>query len=273
MPQVGFICPVDQVAISTETCLACACADEPRPQHWCDYSYEFLKGMANDDDRRATAHFSTTMLSTPCPRQTWLLDRVDYHVHPMRMFPAFRGTMGHLVTEQYPEPGYVYEQRFELPVDMGDQSVMFTGQIDAFNTQKRRIRDFKTKDSLPDMVKEAYIWQLNCYRYLLYYGSPQKPFEDPNTGQWYVPGIPAKIEIDTVQLHMWNMSTVKRYPTITFDLDVVRDYITSQLASLMMTELPLIPKRLNPIYAPFCRDWCPVRDQCLEAKTAALAPF
>src|SRR5215211_5534272 len=102
-------------------------------------------GMTDGGARRATAHSSATML-TSCMRQTRLGMQTDYHVELGRVFPAFRGQWGHLVTQENPVPGTIYEVRFELPFELADGRIItFTGQGDALDFVLKCYRDFKTK--------------------------------------------------------------------------------------------------------------------------------
>src|SRR5829696_5369185 len=187
MAQVGVICPVDGATVSNQECRACARSTSPRAGALCAFSPEMIVGMTDGGARRATAHSSTTML-TGGMRQTKLGMQTDDHVEPNRVFPAFRGQWGHLVTRENPVPGTVYEIRVEPPVALADgRTVAFTGQGDALDvvlacsrdveTEGERTRDRPTGKRvytpLPTAVDDDDVFQLNAYRLLVTFGSPQ----------------------------------------------------------------------------------------------------
>jgi hypothetical protein len=293
--QVGVICPIDRACVSHADCRACATGPSPRPERWCAYSPEMIFGMTDDGSRRATAHWSVTMLNG-CLRQTRLQQATDYFVHLDRVFPAYQGTIWHLLTEYSPVPGVIYEQRFEVPFELTDGRVIkLTGQLDAVDPLRRRIYDLKRKTEskeetrnnktrrvykpLPDDVGEDYFRQLNNYRYLVYFGSPQQlvdrdAFGNPLPGGMILyPGVPAQIEVDWLQLHMANSTEVQRYPCARCDFGATEAYLRSRLDVLLADELPPVPADLNPVSSKFCVEWCAplVREACLNDLAAGIA--
>ena len=294
MGQVGVICPVSSERVSNADCRACSRSREPLFESWCNYSPEMIYGMTDGGTSRSTAFHSTTMLNG-CMRQTRLGMSEDYHVELDRVFPAFRGQWGHLVTEHSPVPGTIYEIRFELDFQLADGRIIkFTGQGDALDLVRANYRDYKTKSesrfdrrankrvykALPTEVGDDYLFQLNAYRLLFYYGSPQRvvdqdAFGDPLPGGvTYYPGVPAQIELESHELFAWSMSECKRYPCAQIDYRAMYDEILRRLEIICAVELPPVPGDLNPATSVFCIDWCPkeIRAACLEELATAI-PF
>lgn len=262
MPRIGIVCPVDGADVADHACLTCR-TGAPRAGAHCHFSYEMLKGMM-DSSGRATAHISATMLTTVCPRRVWLEPREDYHVSPLRLFPAWRGTMGHLMTEAHPAPDVIYERRFEVQLEIAGEPVRVTGQIDKLDIRNRRIEDFKTKaDAKIGKLREpelAHVWQLNIYRFLVMHGWPQQAFT--LDGMAYKPGTPAGIAIDELKLTYWSMQEPKALAAPVLDEGEVTAFIHARAAGLI-GDCPPVPDHLDPYRDKLCVDWCPVRQHCL----------
>lgn len=258
MPRVGIHCPVDHAEITDEECLACR-TGAPRAGTHCLYTFEMLRGMM-DRSGREKAHVSATMLTGACLRRTWLEQQTGWHANPQTAFAAWRGTMGHLLTERHPEPGCVYEQRFETVVD--GQKV--TGQIDKLDVGNRTITDFKTKtESNLRRLKAPqpeHVLQLNIYRWLVQVGWPQRKFSLDT--QVYAPRQPAKIEVDRLVLVYWSMDGPKLMEAPVMDLDEVAALVADRVKQLQ--ELPPVPDDLDPTESTLCTKWCAVRDACLR---------
>jgi hypothetical protein len=238
--------------------------DCDRVDHDCGVPYEILKGIM-DRSGRKTAHTSATMLTNSCLRRVWLEQHEDYYINPMVMFPAWRGTMGHQMTEAYPEPGCIYETRFESIIKIGKKRVKITGALDKLDITKKHIEDFKTKgDSKLKSLKSpeyAHTLQLNIYRWLVFNGWPQKKFE--HNGTIYKVGIPAKIQVNSLKLDYWSMGQIKMYEPPLMDLQDVEEYILER-AEKLITSTPEIPEDLDPFKSALCLNWCSVRDHCIR---------
>lgn len=264
MPRIGICCPVDNATVDDDSCLACR-TGPPRAGVHCNYSYEMLKGMM-DSSGRATAHLSATMLTSLCPRRTQLEQQESFHMSPSRLFPAWRGTMGHRMTEAHPEPDCIYEQRFEAHLMIDDRKIRITGQVDKINPGQRLIQDFKTKtDSKLTRLKtpeESHIQQLNIYRWLVWHGWPQKKLKHGEV--LYKVGWPAHIEIDRLELLYWSMNGTKPLPCPTWSFEETEAFIREKVA-VLTGELAEVPATLNPTSSRMCLDWCPVRMHCLSA--------
>lgn len=248
--------------------MRCRTSDKPLTTNgkWCSLSYEMLSGML-DSSGRASAHVSATQL-VGCRRKTVLEAKHDYYADPLKLFPAWRGTMGHAAAERYPEPGCIYEQRFELRIP--GHTRPFTGQIDKIDVARKQITDFKTKEKLPDGPALSHVHQLNIYRYLVMHGWPQQPFEGVYGGErWVFPkNVPAEIEIDKLVLVYWSMSGVVEYECPVWEYDFTFEFIKNAYEEIVSDELPPVPPDLDPFNGPLCTKWCPVNHQCVEAITA-----
>lgn len=224
-----------------------------------------------DTRGRETAHISATMLGG-CRRQARLQAEVEYYAHPAKLFAAMRGTIGHQAMEAHPEPGCLYENRFEVLVPGFD--IPLTGQIDKVDIVKKKISDFKTKDRLPETPDDKHVMQLNVYRYLVKHGWPQKPFSATfsNGDTWDFPlNTAAEIEIDQLELIYWSMSGVRTFSTDSgadalplYSDEAVLQHIVDGMRELTAARLPDIPSDRNPFSNKLCTDWCPVRNNCIE---------
>jgi hypothetical protein len=263
MPRIGIQCVIDLTPVDDHTCLQCRTGTARAGTH-CHFSYEMLKGMM-DSSGRTSAHISATMLTAACQRKVWLEKREDYHVNPIRMFPAWRGTMGHLMTEAHPAPNIIYEHRFELDMTIDDIPLKITGQIDKLDIDGKKIEDFKTKaDAKMSKLRQpepAHIWQLNIYKYLVKYGWPQQSFK--HGSKTYKPGKPAGIAIEELKLTYWSMQEPRAIIAPIYDEKDVESFIREKAANLV-GECPDIPDNLDPHVDKLCTDWCPVRSACME---------
>jgi hypothetical protein len=259
MARIGIICPIDGAKISDEACLACR-TGPPRAGEHCAYPYEMLRHMM-DGSGRERAHVSATMLGGACPRQTWLQSRCDWHLDPGRAYAALRGTVGHAFMERHPEPGAIVEQRFEAVID----GITVTGQIDKIHPGNRRITDFKTKPedkAPPSRPQPDHVMQLNVYRWLVNYGWPQDRIAIGDDRAW-IPGEPAGIGIDELELVYWTFGWVKRIAVPLLPEDQVLAYIRTGAAAQTGSECPPVPPGMDPFRSTFCREWCSVRHACI----------
>lgn len=230
----------------------------------CELAPEMMAGIL-DESGRETAFISATML-TGCRRQVRLKMEEDYRVYPQKMFPAWRGTLGHLAMERYPEPGYLYEGRWQI--QLPGVSKPFTGQIDKLGIKQKRIIDFKTKQDakIPSFPEKAHILQLNIYRWLVFNGWPQKPFRMRAGGLMheFKPGEPAKIEIEHLELVYWSFSKVRKLSVPLMPMEEVESFVKAKLQETLGKETPPVPEELNPLRHPLCTDWCPVQQFCVD---------
>ena len=262
--RLGIKCIVNGDEIPDEECLRCRMHNCDRVDRDCGVPYEILAGIM-DRSGRETAHTSATMLTNSCQRRVWLENHEDYYINPLTMFPAFRGTMGHKMTEAYPQPNCIYEKRFESVIKIGKTRVKITGALDKLDIDNAHIEDFKTKgDSKLVRLKgseEAHTLQLNIYRWLVFNGWPQKKFTHNDIE--YKPNKPAKIDIRTLRLNYWSMGKIKLFHPEIMDLLDVEEYIYER-ATILLGSLPPIPDDLDPFKSKLCIDYCNLRDHCIR---------
>jgi hypothetical protein len=224
-----------------------------------------------DHRGRERAYISATMIASPCLRKVRLEQEVPYAASPLQLFPAVRGRLGHLLTEGWPEPGAVYEVRFETRITLPNgKTVTLTGQIDKLSLAKGEITDFKTKErSLPAKPEPAHIFQLNCYRYLVYHGWPQEEITHDSAGNPVTPirpGTPARITIAAMRLFYWQPPYGRKHEHPVVELAVpevdIDDEILDRLARYTDHNLPDVPPHLDPYQSAFCCHWCSVNTAC-----------
>ena len=288
MSRIGIKCAVDGALVTDEMCLACR-TGTPRAGRHCDYSYEMLAAMM-DSSGRSTAYVSASGTAPVCARQDWLLEREDYHLDPAQGYMAARGTMSHNWLQSTPQPGAIYEQRFQI--DVPGFPVPFTGQLDKFwawsNWESEfyydwewEIDDLKSKQDskLPENeALRANIVQLNCYRYLLKYGSPQKRIDQDAfgtpLGYALVPGVPSNINVTRMKLSYFSMSRPKEIecpilPESEVEA-IIRQTMTDRLSHTIIPLKNLDPRKIfrdkeTGLAKGFCHNWCPVRGACVRA--------
>jgi hypothetical protein len=246
-------------------------SDEEALQHaesgLCPYPPEIVQGML-DDTGRERAHISVTMLGG-CRRQTWLKRREDWRVYLRQVYPAFRGTLAHALMEMYPDKGAILERRFELPIQLPGGSTFLTGKPDKVSLRHRKIVDFKSKadSKIPIEPDPDHVWQVNCYRYLVKHGYPQRGLVLRNGDRVireYPEGQPAGIEIDKLEIVYFSMSSVRILPVVTLPEKEVEAYIYKGVQEVIQEKTPTIPEDLNPTRHPLCTTWCPVNEFCVK---------
>jgi hypothetical protein len=141
------------------------------------------------DEREDFVHtgkrISVTMLTGGCKRQTLLERTQPYWLLPIRKLPAFRGTLIHAVAEKAApmmrELGWLIEEHISLTVKTKSGEWDLVGTLDAYEPLRETLYDIKTlqdyavkltalgkqNGTWSDHVSDAYVKQLNIYRYLL----------------------------------------------------------------------------------------------------------
>lgn len=291
MPRVGIQCPIDGARIDDATCLACR-AGAPRAGRHCDFSYEMLAAMM-DGSGRATAYVSASGTDPLCARQEWLMEREPYWTEPGRGFAAARGTMGHTWMQSWPQPGAIYEQRFQT--DIPGYAIPFTGQLDKLwphlipdvndpTTWEWTIEDGKSKedDKIPEKdAKRSNIYQLNSYHLLVWEGSPQQEistdaYGDPLPGGLVLwPGVPARLRVTRLLLYYFSMSRPKQMEAPIFPEARTKQIILDTMKRRTSPTILPVTRDLDPrrvfrdketgAIKGYCHNWCPVKGACVAA--------
>ncbi|MHB1005011.1 MAG: hypothetical protein ACYC3S_05135 [Chloroflexota bacterium] len=92
--------------------------------------------MAQNNELRKDAGTSVTML-TGCLRRSYYGLTDDYYWYPSKLWPAYRGTLGHLLMENGADPANVCEVRFAR--DFGGH--LLTGKPDEYNPARKLVVD------------------------------------------------------------------------------------------------------------------------------------
>ena len=276
MPLAHIRCVVDRSEETPAGCVACAEALTAPKGRRCQFTASILRGMY-DSSGRADAGVSATSL-TGCPRQTVLQALYPYTADPERLWPAFRGTLGHDLVQRHPDPGCTVEVRYRRRYGP-KPGEWLTGQMDEVDPRMRLVRDYKTGSKPPDPddvrlggFKESWVWQLNLYRWILAAG------ERMDTGE------PVRLDVTRLGIVYLHADAVYKYtvpvlplpeveafvlktaPTIQYALDRKRDYDGIEDAhgrELAMDSVPWPEPAYNPQRDKICVDWCPSRDRCL----------
>jgi CRISPR/Cas system-associated exonuclease Cas4 (RecB family) len=110
-----------------------------------------------------------------CTRQAYLKATEPYYQRPDQQYWAYRGTLGHLLTERGAGDEVIAEQRFERDLHLANgRTVTIAGHPDEIDPARKLLLDYKTTDRAPRSVSPLHIAQLNVYRWLV---APQYEIE------------------------------------------------------------------------------------------------
>lgn len=277
MPLARIRCVVDHQETTPAACVACASALTAPKGRRCQFTASILRGMY-DGSGREDAGVSASAL-TGCTRQTVLQALYPYTGAPERMWPAYRGTLGHDLVQRHPDPRCTVEVRYRRRYGP-HPTEWLTGKMDEVDPPMGLVRDYKTgsKPPDPDEVrlggwKADWVWQLNCYRWILADG------ERADTGE------PIKLDVSRLGIVYLHADAVHKYsvpvlpldqierfvreraPAIQYALDRKRDYDgieDPQARELAMDGVPWPTRAYDPDRSKLCLEWCPVRDLCLS---------
>jgi hypothetical protein len=249
MPLCGFICDLSGEKVSFEDCISCS-NDPTKP--FCQATPNMLRGMCAGLQERREAGISVTTL-TGCLRSGFYNISTDYYHNPSKLYPAFRGTLGHLLMELGKDPETICETRFARYLDSG---VLLTGKPDLYDPRRKLLIDFKTKQKLPESPPVEYVEQMCGYRLILADGYAMDSGEHVN------------YEIESMGLVFLTMMEYVKMPVPIMDTDQVMDLFSTRAAlvegALRGGELP--PRDTsNPTKSTLCREWCPHYQVCLAS--------
>lgn len=271
MPLKGVLCDANGKPYSFPECIACARSGGPRR---CDNPISLMIAMSKNSEERSDAGISATML-LDCPRKVILMGEEDYYEAPSKYWARFRGTLGHLLMEEYGQgiEGVIQEIRLRkvvtLDVDGVSVDVEITGKPDWADVQRKLIIDFKSaksinvkpvKDGFP---KDGHESQVNIYRWLLWGGQPYQGRDESGNAVW---GEPEYHEITHGGILYFDMAGTKKVAVNIWSLDRAESFIRERL-------LPLATHKATGEMPPFWRDekrggrhilcnYCPLREQC-----------
>ena len=103
-----------------------------------------------------------------CVRQAYLKATVPYFQRPDHQYWAYRGTLGHLLTERGAGAEVIAEQRFERELHLANgHTITITGHRTRSIRPGKLLLDYKTTDRAPKTLSPMHIAQLNVYRWLV----------------------------------------------------------------------------------------------------------
>lgn len=274
MPIKGIICSSKNPAfegeeVSFEDCLNCARIGygmevEGREEdglRWCHAPYPMIKQASMNQEERKDAGLSVTMLLNDCPRQVILQQEHDYSEPAMSLWARFRGTVSHLMMEEYDEggEGIIQEVRFSKSITVLGEEVTITGKMDHVDVGRKYILDYKsigsvnTKPVNQGIAKPEHELQLNFYRWLLLGGTRM----DTNEEVFH--------DIERGALIYFDMKAVRKVKAEMMDMDDIEVELRRRLEPFVLYRRDgTLPERMTlgsgkPHY--FCQV-CPVRDIC-----------
>ena len=219
--------------------------------HFCQATSAILRGIAGQNETRKDAGISVTNL-TGCLRASFFNHTLDYHWYPSRLWPAYRGTLGHLLVERSQHPEHICERRFAREL----AGHILTGQPDEYNPRRKLLIDYKTKREFPNYPTQGYVEQLNGYALILAKGYDVKSNEE------------VAYEVEQLGLVFLTMDGYCKIPVPLWELNHSEDLLGERLLQLAgaLSGGPLPPRLSNsPKNHPLCSAWCPHLQACLES--------
>jgi hypothetical protein len=162
VPLIGFKCDLDNEPVSFADCVACAGAVIAPKGTRCRFTASVLASLADNASSRTGLGISATGLCG-CLRQSYLNLTQPYYHEPIKLWPAYRGTLFHALFERSQVPGLVRERRLVKTL----LGMSISGQPDEIDPARELLIDYKTVDRVPDTVQDRYIAQMNIYKWLL----------------------------------------------------------------------------------------------------------
>lgn len=263
MPLVGILCDDPKFKgepYDFETCLSCSRSGGPRS---CSSPYQLIYAMGQNQIERKDAGISATML-LDCSRRVILQQEEDYREHPSAFWPRLRGTLAHLLVEQYSdglEPK-IAEVRFRRTITIGDDNFEITGKPDMILPERKLIIDYKSNKNVDDsyspmikgQAKQEHVEQINIYRWLIAGGV------NMDTGEI------TEIEIEHGEILYFDLMRWKEPISVPiWPLEQTEEFIRSRIAPIhtYRTTKEMPPKLTDFFGDPhiFC-SFCPLRKQC-----------
>lgn len=217
--------------------------------------------MASNNEERKDAGLSATMLLDPCPRRVILQQEEEFYESPSSYWARFRGTMAHLMMEQYDDggEGIIQEIRFRKSVVVDGEEIEITGKMDHVDTNTRTIIDYKSIKSInakpvnKGKPKREHEQQVSIYRWLLDGGVNMETGEIVHH------------EIDRAGIIYFDMTGTLKIGATMMSLEDTEDFIIERVRPLIhyrkTGELPDLMKNERGQRHPFCR-FCAVKDAC-----------
>lgn len=198
--------------------------------------------MAKNVEDRVDAGLSTTSILDICARRVIIQNEHPYSESPKDYIPRMRGTLNHLLIEEYTDDGigpHISEVRLKKSIDVvlddGEVvSVELTGKFDLVLTAHKLIIDFKSCASVHDepmkynMAKSEHEEQTNIYRWLLW-GGTVVSLNEKNTNVSVKIGDVVHIEIEEAGIQYMDQFDFRKVATKMWTLEDAADFIQERM--------------------------------------------
>lgn len=271
MPLAGVLCDdkdhLDE-KFSFADCLLCKKKRGPRR---CDNSYQIINAVSQNAGSRVGAGMSATRITNFCPRRVILEEEEDYWERPSNVYQRIRGTVHHLLVEQFSgglEP-YIAEIRFYKEIVVDGVTFRVTGKPDLAVIEEELLIDFKSMGDVTDkwkpirnrLAQEEHIEQINIYRWLLWGG-----FSMENDPQEIVKiGDQVFVTITEAGVQYMDMKLQRSVSAPLWTLEETEAYITKKLMPhVAYAKTKVLPLQMFDMWGErhlFC-NYCCVREQC-----------
>ena len=183
MPLKGFTCPSNGEEPGRKNSLN-YCIKKCSAPCVSPHVLESMYNLENKNPHKGKV-ISVSQLCGGCKRKVMLERTEDFYIEPDRKLPTFRGAMIHGVIEQAKTPrlkraGWLIEEHMELPVKTQSGEWTLSATLDSYDTIRESLNDVKTlqeyavgkmvtgknKGKWSDHISDAYVKQLNLYRYM-----------------------------------------------------------------------------------------------------------
>jgi len=111
---------------------------------------------------------SASQIAGGAYRRTVLERIIPYYARPRSLMAMLRGTLIHAglqETDMSDNTKVIAEKRYHAQVPGTDFTI--SGQVDVYYPEHRRLEDYKTCQRIPSVIKEAHVFQLAVYYWLL----------------------------------------------------------------------------------------------------------
>jgi hypothetical protein len=168
----GLYCKKREQVVTFNECLECSKDAEVtigKDRYVCDIFPEFIQFVIKENEHEHSSNVSVTQL-LGCSRKAYLSRVCDYSVAPEDLWYRFRGSIIHLLMEQFKVEDSIVEGRFKKEFN----GITVSGRIDRIDTRRKTITDYKSIQSVKfdrtlmyGNSKVFHQLQLNLYRWLI----------------------------------------------------------------------------------------------------------
>lgn len=263
MPVTHIICPVDNVQVPKDECLACAYqhADRPSPDglRHCHFPVAMLQAIHMSGQQRQGLGISASQIGG-CWRQIWGERHLPTAVAPLRAWKAIHGTAVHDFFEhtvRHAQPATIQvEQRVYKMLPNGTE---ISGQYDVWWPQRGRIEDYKNQAAVFAVAPDHYVVQLNVLRWLLMTGGYTKTADT---------SVPVVVPTPITELVLYSMAhqEIQEVACPLLEFAEIEALVSAAATAASATHFAAVPRKyLRPQTTDFCQRVCPFTKRCLIA--------